>query len=589
MLINTMKFRWINNLILLLIATLIGLGFCEVVARLITKTNEDGQAYYGKRPLLPYHFPAEMVRKKMDHYFSRQSEAYVIDDPLLGWTIGPNRTNVEGMYRSNSAGIRSRPNEYPLSPPNGVLRIELFGDSFTHGDEEPFHETWGKFLEDNLIEAGISAEVLNFGVPGYGIGQAYLRWKYVGQKYSPRFVVFGFQPENIKRTVNIFRSLYSRNTWLVFSKPRFFVNDEAELELVNSPVIPPKEVGDVLEYLSQSSLAEHEYWFVPANYRQSFWLKSRFLALLYTFFNEYKPKPGGRYDHRPGRHYWDPEGEPMQTSLLILKKFAREARNAGEIPIILHIPKKNDIKYLERGTRPAHYKVLDELEESGIMVVDPAPEMKGESRLYKHSHYSSRGGRIVARVLSDAIVGLLSENNLNDAFQGKIPSRKVPDPSEILLDRYNEINDLLIDVGTADDELFIKNGFYHREKHLHRTPVRWTGQTAVLRIPLSPGEKTQPVISFHIIDTGTPRDKIGSATVAFNSEEIGNLILRPGDNIYQLQLSSPIINQGIAIMTFSSSTWQPRRDLGVKDSRELGVMLDWVKVEYVQKNVIGNR
>jgi len=61
--------------------------------------------------------------------------------------------------------------------------------------------------------------------------------------------------------------------------------------LVNSPVIPPVEVGDVLEYLSQSPLAEYEYWYVPANYRQPFWLKSRFLALLYTFFNEYNRIP----------------------------------------------------------------------------------------------------------------------------------------------------------------------------------------------------------------------------------------------------------------------------------------------------------
>lgn len=576
-----MKSRWINNLVLLLVATILGLGFCEVVARLITKTNADGQAYYGKRPLLPYYFPAEMVRKKMEHYFDRQAEAYVIDDPLLGWTIGPNRTNVEGMYCSNSAGIRSRPNEYQLSPPDGILRIALFGDSFTHGDEEPFDETWGNFLEDDLIKAGISAEVLNFGVPGYGIGQAYLRWKSVGQKYSPRIVVFGFQPENIKRTVNIFRSLYSRNTWLVFSKPRFFINDEGELELINSPVIPPEKVGDLLEDLSQSPLADHEYWYAPANYRQSFWLKSRFIALLYTLFNEYKPHPGGRYDHRPGHHYWDPKSEPMQTSLLILKKFAREARAAGEIPIILHIAKKNDLTCLERGARPAHYQILDELENSGIMVVNPAPEMKGKSRLYKHSHYSSRGGRIVARVLADAIVKLVNENKFNNAFQGKIPSRNLPEASEILIDRYHGNDDLLIDVGTADDRLFIETGFFYREKHLHQTPVRWTRQTAVLRIPVSPGEKTEPFISFHIVDTGPPRDEIGSVAIELEGENIGNLTLRPGENTYQLKLSGTIMKPGIATMTFRSSTWQPSsREMGANDSRELGVMLDWVKLEY---------
>jgi hypothetical protein len=516
----------------------------------------------------------------MEHYFNRQSEAYVIDDPLLGWTIGPNRTNAEGMYLSNSAGIRSRPNEYPLSPPEGVLRIELFGDSFTHGDEEPFDKTWGKFLEDDLIESGISVEVLNFGVPGYGVGQAYLRWKFVGRKYSPKIVVFGFQPENIKRTVNIFRSLYSRNTWLVFSKPRFFINDEYELELLNSPVIPPEKVGDILEDLSQSPLAEYEYWYVPANYQKSLWLKSRFLALLHTFFNEYKPKPGGRYDHQPGLHYWDPEGEPMQVSLEILKKFAREARANGEIPIVLHIPKKNDLKYLEKGTIPAHYQVLAELEESGIMVVDPATEMKGKSRLYKHSHYSSRGGRIVARVLADAIIELIKKDNGGDNFQGKILSRNMPDPSEALMDRYIGPADLLIDLGTRDDKIFIAGGFYHREKYHHQTPVRWTRQTASLRIPLSPGEKTYPVVSFHIADTGIPRDEIGSAAIEFNGEDIGNLTLVAGDHTYQLKLSGSIMEPGVATMTFSLSTWQPSREPGVKDSRELGVMLDWVKVEY---------
>lgn len=579
-----MNSRWIKNLILLLIAVIIGLAICEIVARLVTTTNPDGQAYYGKRPLLPYHFPATMVRKKMEHYFNRQSEAYVVDDPLLGWTIGPNRTNVEGMYRSNSAGIRSRPNEYSMSPPPGVLRIALFGDSFTHGDEEPFNETWGKLLEDDLNKAGISTEVLNFGVPGYGIGQAYLRWKYEGRKFSPRIVVFGFQPENIKRTVNIFRSLYSRDTWLVFSKPRFFISDDNELELLNSPVIPPKKVADVLEDLSDSPLAEYEYWYAPDNYRQSFWLNSRFLALLYTFFSEYKPHPGGRYDHRPGEHHWDPDGDPMRTSLYILKKFVQDAREAGEIPIILHIPKKNDLICLEHGNQPAHYQVLDELERSGAIVVDPGSEMKGKSRLFKHSHYSRRGGEIVARVLAQAIENLLAKNKLNTTFQGEVPSRKQPDPEEILLDQYQGSDDLMIDLGTAEDRLFIESGFFHREKHLNLTPVRWTRQTAVIRIPVSPVDNAVPLISFHIMDTGISRDEIGSARIEFAGENIGEIKLNQGEKIYRFKPDQNITEPGIITLILNTSTWQPSRELGASDSRELGVMLDWVKLEYQNSN-----
>jgi len=407
-----MKSKLSSNLIILLTALLIGLLLCEILARLVTRTDASGQAYYRRRALLPYRFPAEMVRRKMNHYLQRKSEAYVVDDPLLGWATGPDRTNVNGMYRTNSAGIRSEPEEYSPAPPPGTLRIELFGDSFTHGDEEPFEKTWGKFLEDDLLKEGVAAEVLNFGVPAYGIGQAYLRWKYRGEQFSPQIVVFGFQPENMKRTVNIFRSLYSRDTWVVFSKPRFVIDPGGSLELINSPVVPPEEVADVLEKFNESPLSQYEYWYNPANYSSSPIFKSRLVSLIYSIAAGRKHRPGGRHDHRPGPHYWDPEGEPMRTSLLILKRFAHEARQSGEIPIILHIPKKNDLHFLEKGSTPAHYHVLSELEKEGIIVVDPAPEMMGKHRLYKHSHFSSRGGRIVARVLADAIVEMLKERNL---------------------------------------------------------------------------------------------------------------------------------------------------------------------------------
>ncbi len=578
-----MKTRWIYNIILLLIAVLIGFGLCEIAARLLTSTNADGQAYYGKRPLLPYRFPARMVQKKMEHYFNRQSEAYVVDHPLLGWTIGPNRTNLEGMYRSNSAGIRSRPNPYSLKPPEGVLRIALFGDSFTHGDEEPFYETWGKFLEDDLNRAGISAEVLNFGVPGYGIGQAYLRWKVQGKKYSPRIAVFGFQPENIKRTVNIFRTLYSRDTWLVFSKPRFHLKEDGELELINSPVIPPPKVADLLANLHQSPLGEYEYWYNPDHYRKNFWLKSRFIAFLYTILNDYLPHPGGRYDHRPGKHYWHPRGEPMRTSLAILKKFAREAEAAGEIPIILHIPKRNDLQVLENENRPAHYRVLEELEAEEVLVVDPAPEMTGKSRLYKHSHFSSRGGKIVARVLADAIIRLLEGKNRKDDFQGSVSSRVRRDPAAILLEKYRDHGDLTINLGTAGDRLFIAGGFHHREKHLYRTPVRWTAETAAIRIPVFSRNGAEPVITFRIADTGPERDRVGTAIVERNGKRLGETELKSGENIYRIGLEERIEGPAIVRLILTSPPWQPSRRLGVKDSRKLGVMLDWVQVKYLQR------
>ncbi len=380
--------------------------------------------------------------------------------------------------------------------------------------------------------------------------------------------------------MNIFRSLYSRDTWLVFSKPRFFIDGQGELGLINSPVIPPQEVPEVLKNLTGSPLAEYEFWYVPENYRPTFWLKSRFLSLLYTIFSDYRPKPGGRHDFRPGAHYWDREGEPMRTSHLVLREFSSAARAAGQTPIILHIPKKNDLKVLEENNTPIHYHILEDLAGEGVMVVDPADRMVGESRLYKKSHYSSRGSRIVARVLADAILERLDEEGLRAAFRGEVPSRNLPPPGEVLIEEYDGSDDRLIDLGLAEDRLFVGPGFHHREKHLGRTPVRWTGQTAVIRLPFFSEPGTDPRLSFRIVETGPERGEVGAPFWEFNGEKLAEIRHRPGENIYRLKPERPAEGEGIATLVITSPPWQPSRELGVADSRELGVMLDWVKLEY---------
>ncbi len=89
------------------------------------------------------------------------------------------------------------------------MRIAIFGDSFAFGAQVPFEHTWGYYLENNLKEAGLNAEVLNFGVGGYGIDQAFRRWEKEGKAFSPHVVLCGFQPENVKRNVNLIRPIYA--------------------------------------------------------------------------------------------------------------------------------------------------------------------------------------------------------------------------------------------------------------------------------------------------------------------------------------------------------------------------------------------
>ncbi len=411
-----MRCTFLTKLILLTASLIIGYSICEGVTRLITWSDQDGQLYLGKNLILPYRPPLSRIRDNFQTYLKNRDRTYLIPDPLLGWTISPRR-NQSGFFQTNSWGIRSEPREYDLSPSPGKVRIALFGDSFTHGDEVPFEETWGKLLEDKLRRQGVDAEVINFGVPAYGIGQAYLRWKYLGRKFHPRVVVFGFQVENIKRTVNIFRQLYSRNSRLPYSKPRFILNRQQVLTLVNSPTVPPEKVAETLENFLQSPLSRDEYWFNPKSYTRTFLDHSQFLRLIRTCLAN--PYP----DRKEGPGWLAPEGDQIPVILSILRQFSREVEASGGIPIILHLPARNELKGRRGGKEPYYYFLFHELEKDSIPIVDPAPELEGRHKLYKkRGHYSAQGGEIVARVLAKRILELLAETGEKDRRKSKYPA-----------------------------------------------------------------------------------------------------------------------------------------------------------------------
>lgn len=97
-------------------------------------------------------------------------------DSLLGWVFpassqglfqtGPHPTRVE----TNELGLRSPPIDAGREP---CLRILVLGDSYAFGWGVQRNEVFPRQLEAMLIERypGISVEVLNAGVPGYGLYQ----------------------------------------------------------------------------------------------------------------------------------------------------------------------------------------------------------------------------------------------------------------------------------------------------------------------------------------------------------------------------------------------------------------------------------
>jgi len=87
------------------------------------------------------------------------------------------------VYSVNGHGLRDR--EYALEKPPGVRRVLAFGDSFTFGSGVGDDAVFTAVAEDRLD----GVEVINMGVPGYGLDQILLSFLAQGRAWEPDDVV----------------------------------------------------------------------------------------------------------------------------------------------------------------------------------------------------------------------------------------------------------------------------------------------------------------------------------------------------------------------------------------------------------------
>jgi len=244
--------------------------------------------------------------------FQEDKTTYLRIDPNLGWSIRPNvpetTTFFSTHFASNSLGIRAEEEDNLTSK----FVILLFGDSYVHGDEVKFRETWGYNLQKNLIDLDIPAVVLNYGVPAYGMDQAYLRYLQIAQNITADIVIIGLQEENINRNVNLLRSFYIRGTNFPLSKPRFILENN-QLKLINYPIMPIEEILNA--YVNTS-----------------------------TFLQRYDAYTPSGNNHEP-YYYPNIEEEKNLLAVAILEKFSSEIVDHHGRPLVVVLPSKEVLTY----------------------------------------------------------------------------------------------------------------------------------------------------------------------------------------------------------------------------------------------------
>jgi len=290
--------------------------------------------------------------------------AWALDepDPLLGWRprAGAHaRDRRPGSYdvevHIDVHGLRATP---PAGGARaaGAPRIAAFGCSQSFGTGVADHETWPAQL-GHLLPA---AEVLNFGVRGYGTDQMLLRFERDGRPRQPTVVVLGFAYYHILRNVSAFR---------FYAKPRFTLDADGTLQLAGVPIPPPDELRRTMvpprpwPVLDQSVLARWTWGRVLAQER---------LALFRT------------------------DTDAWRLTRALLARFIQSAEESGAHVVLLHVEED------QPGIDGALAALAGELGAGFVSVgrtIAARPAGGGRLRLSGDPHWNAAGHRLIAEAV----------------------------------------------------------------------------------------------------------------------------------------------------------------------------------------------
>ena len=345
-------------------------------------------------------------QKKITKNLFIKKHNYSCFDATLGWSVKAN--GFSKLYQANSCAIRSN-REYATTPPEGIFRISAFGDSFTQCADVNNNETWQVFMES----CDTNLEVLNFGVGGFGLDQAYLRYLKDGVHYQSDIVLIGYMSENISRNVNTYRPFYRRNGGVPFTKPRFQV-DGGSLSLLPNPM---KKLDDYQELLlhpreTLSKLGNNDYFYKKGYTSKKLdWLPTVKLATMLMHYCREKLSADRIMIHDG----YNEKSEAFEVTKKIFDEFYKSSTTNNSLPIILIFPNGRDIKrYRKEGQ--TRYDILPEyLDSAGYRYLDLMGAFNGvaiEKLFEGHYHYSPLANKLAAQYILNYINTIRSRNNL---------------------------------------------------------------------------------------------------------------------------------------------------------------------------------
>lgn len=358
-----------KNLLLLFFSILLMVALGEGFARIYLKQDQA------------------KVESPRENWIRVPEQIWTEYHPVLGWVHQKNKhaklqtQHFDVPVMTNSAGLRGE-REYDTAKPKSVTRLLVLGDSFVFGFGVNEEDTFARRLEnrDTLLE------VLNFGVPGYGIDQILLQYRSFAQKYETDLVLIGVFPEMFWRATRAF-------TDSGYAKPYFILSKGKRLLLKNVPVPEPYKLrNDQFPDL------------VEAGSFERLLIKSAFYRLL-------KPRL-----LKLGRNLRmiDPEtSEEWIVGREILYQLTQEIRAAKAIPVLVILPPD---RWVQSDRKTSLRKSLLRFSERhDVKMIDLTPyftEAVKKSKLTDYYmegdwHWTAQGHKLAADKISQYLLNIL--------------------------------------------------------------------------------------------------------------------------------------------------------------------------------------
>lgn len=374
--------------------------------RLLTTKTVAGPSF-GHIQLLPKSWSAVAAHNQDILARARREGSFLVFDPELGWTIAKNAHSRDytlneadkkgkeaahklgydrdGTYASSIEGLRSAHAGMSLTSSPHRKRIALVGDSFTFGLEVSYEDTWGEKLERAI---GHDVQVLNFGVDGYGVDQAYLRYLRDVTPWHPDIVILSVINDDLRRSMCVYSFLCFGGFETPFPKPRFVVA-HGELTQVNNPLPTPASL------FGYHSIGALPFVDLDGSYDPIEWTSrasdgSYAARLLLTHFRRW-----------PAINPAISDSAMREVNTELFAAFVRSVKENGSVPVIVRFPSHTDLA----RAHPEPGRAGEVLRSAGIEYVnmeDCVRRVDASVRLVR-THYSATTNGAVAKCLYDAL------------------------------------------------------------------------------------------------------------------------------------------------------------------------------------------